>query len=150
MNRRTLTAVALALTLTAPAEAGCRWRAARARQACPPLWQAQPAAPPLATPQTASQGDYGAALAIVNAERARNGRGPLAWSASLAGYAASNGGVHQPGSSGGAGQCWAGVSDPVQAVRMWLNSPPHRAILLGASGECGLSRCPSGMTANAR
>jgi uncharacterized protein YkwD len=86
----------------------------------------------------------------VNAERARNGRGPLAWSASLAGYAASNGGVHQPGSSGGAGQCWSSTADPVVAVRQWLASPPHRAILLGASAETGMSRCASGMTCNAR
>lgn len=114
--------------------------------------QAYSPAPPTAyaAPATPEGGGALAALAVINAERARYGRGPLAWSASLAAYASTNSGVHAPGSNGGAGQCWAGVGDAVQAAYMWLNSPPHRAILLGAQSECGISSCPTGMTANAR
>lgn len=142
---QTASLVILALALSAPAHAGRLCSRGR-----PPAVYAQAPAPAVPTPQAAVQGDCGAALAMVNAERARHGRGPLRWSASLAGYAAANAGVHQPGTSGGAGQCWAGSSDPVQAVSQWLASPPHRAILMQASTECGISRCPSGTTANAR
>jgi uncharacterized protein YkwD len=90
------------------------------------------------------------ALDAVNRLRAAYGRPPLAWDATLAAYASRNNGVHAPGSNGGAGQCWAGVSDPIAAVSMWARSPAHLAIILGARQCVGVSPCPTGCTLNAR
>lgn len=89
-------------------------------------------------------------LTLLNAERARHGRRPLAWDASLAACAARNAGVHAPGSSGGAMQCWAGTSSYTHALRMWMASPAHRNILMAAQSSVGASTCPSGVTCNAR
>jgi uncharacterized protein YkwD len=100
--------------------------------------------------QPAQPGGYAEALNVINAARMAAGRGPLRWSPTLAGYAATNTGVHAPGSSGGAGQCWAGVSDPVAAARMWLGSSSHLTILMRARFEIGISVCPTGVTGNAR
>lgn len=90
------------------------------------------------------------ALDAVNRLRAAYGRPPLAWDAALAAYASRNNGIHAPGSSGGAGQCWAGVSDPVAAVGMWAHSPAHLSIILNATQCVGVSPCPTGCTLNAR
>lgn len=170
MPRRIAFAVTLLLAASASAEAQCASGvcyapAARYAPAAPAFaWpyraapratytQAYSPAPPpsYAAPALPAAGDALAALSVINAERARYGRGPLAWSASLAAYASTNNiQGHAPGSTGGAGQCWAGVGSAVQAAYMWLNSPPHRAILMGAQSECGISSCPTGMTANAR
>jgi uncharacterized protein YkwD len=158
MTRSLLAATLILSACPAEALAGgyCRlgWFRRPSRTTCLAAL-AHPFAPPAVVPSgpatpTVQAGDYAAALGLINAERARLGRGPLAWSATLASFAATNAGVHQPGSSGGAGQCWAGVFDPVHAARMWLASPPHWSILMGASAECGISRCPTGCTANAR
>jgi uncharacterized protein YkwD len=89
-------------------------------------------------------------LSALNAERSRLGRTPLAWDDHLARCAATNRGVHDPGSSGGAMQCWAGVRSYPAALSMWMASPAHRAILLGAREAVGASVCPSGLTCNAR
>ena len=89
-------------------------------------------------------------LSALNLWRAQHGRGPLRWDAGLAAYAASNGGVHAQGSSGGAMQCWAGTSSLTAALGLWQRSGAHAAILLNASSVIGAARCPSGSTANAR
>jgi uncharacterized protein YkwD len=120
----------------------------RARQGPQPPAYAIAAAVLTASPTVAGDG-YGAALAAVNGWRAMMGRGPLAWSPDLAGWAARNVGVHGV-IAPGAGQCWASVSDPVAAVRMWIASPAHAAILLNATQTIGISVSPGGMTANAR
>ena len=88
-------------------------------------------------------------LSSLNAWRARNGRGPLAWDNGLASYAACNTGVHAPGSSGGGAQCWAGVQSLDAALPMWESSPAHAAILLTGT-TVGASTCPSGATCNVR
>lgn len=108
--------------------------------------QVQPPAPAQWSP-----GDEAAAfLAALNQWRAWHGRHPLSWDVALAGYAASNAGVHAPGSSGGASQCWAGTSSLMAALEMWKASPAHAAILLNATTSVGASPCPTGATANAR
>lgn len=89
-------------------------------------------------------------LMALNAWRAQHGRGPLRWDAGLAAHAASNRGVHDPGSMGGARQCWAGTSSLMAALGMWQGSSAHASILLNATSVIGASRCPSGSTANAR
>lgn len=89
-------------------------------------------------------------LSSLNAWRARYGRGPVGWDANLAAYAATNAGVHQPGSSGGASQCWASTRSYLGALGMWQASPAHARILLGATSAVGVSVCPSGVTCNAR
>jgi len=100
--------------------------------------------------QQATQDGPAAFLASLNAWRAMNGRGPLQWDSNLAAYAATNSGVHSPGSSGGGSQVWAGVRSYSHALQMWISSPAHRAILLNATSSIGVSLCPSGTTANAR
>lgn len=154
---------AAVVTFAVPARAQCQsgycprppgrvvyYRAVPPPVAYVPVYQAAPQPAPLAPTYQAAGGGYAAALAVINGARASAGRGPLAWSATLAAYAASNTGVHAPGSSGGAGQCWAGVADPVAAARMWLGSPAHWAILVNATTEVGISTCPTGVTCNAR
>jgi uncharacterized protein YkwD len=89
-------------------------------------------------------------MALVNQARAQIGRPALVWDATLAAYAATNAGIHMPGSSGGASQCWAGVRSYYQAFHMWRNSPAHWNILMGASSSIGVAPCPTGMTANCR
>lgn len=115
-----------------------------------PVVQAVPRA--VATPQAwaAPANDAGAFLARLNAWRARHGRHPIGWDATLAAYAASNAGVHAPGSSGGAAQCWASHRSLVAALDAWIASPAHASILLNASVAVGASPCPSGSTCNAR
>jgi hypothetical protein len=63
-------------------------------------------------------------LGLLNAARAQAGRPALAWDATLAAYAASNAAIHMPGSSGGAGQCWAGCRSYRQAFGMWASRRP--------------------------
>ena len=151
MRLRTLigSGLAVATVLASTAEAG--WLCRRSR--CRPIYQYQ-AAPAPATYQPMSRAyapsDTGSFLAALNQWRAAHGRGPLAWDAGLAAHAASNAGVHQPGSNGGAGQCWAGVASLDVALRMWFASPAHASILLNASTSVGASLCPSGATCNAR
>lgn len=89
-------------------------------------------------------------LSLINNWRAQLGRGPVGWDANLAYYASLNSSIHQPGTSGGGMQCWAGVADLVSAFHMWVASPPHAAILLNATSAIGASLCPSGSTLNAR
>jgi uncharacterized protein YkwD len=140
----------LTLALTAPAQTCPRG------VPCPTTYTqpvyVQPYTPLVATPAPAygSTAEQAAFLAELNAVRARHGRGPLAWDPTLAAYAASNAGIHQPGTNGGAGQCWSGLRSPVAALRQWLASPAHLAILLSARSSVGCSVCPSGCTANAR
>lgn len=113
--------------------------------------QAFAPAPPAAAP---SGGGYAEALALLNQERALRGRPPLGWSADLAGWAASNfGGPSNPHQvlAPGAGQCQAWCGDAVTAMRQWLASPPHFAILMNATTSVGVSSDRAGgFTANAR
>lgn len=111
--------------------------------------QPAPQAPQLTPAPVGYYGAAGDALALINAARMARGLQALPFSSTLAAYAASNNAVHAAGSSGGAGQCWAGVTDPVSAARMWLVSPPHLAILMNATTAIGIANCPSGVTANA-
>jgi hypothetical protein len=99
---------------------------------------------------TQAGGEAGAFLAALNQWRAACGRGPVGWDATLAAYASRNSGFHSPGSSGGASQCWAQTGSLMRALGQWVDSPPHAAILLNAAVAVGASRCPSGMTCNAR
>lgn len=110
-----------------------------------PVYASPSSPPPVASPAGAPS-----ALALVNQLRASYGRPPLSWDSTLAWYASRNNGVHAPGSNGGAGQCWAGVSDPAAAVAMWARSPAHLAIILSATTSVGVSPCPTGCTLNAR
>lgn len=89
-------------------------------------------------------------LNLVNNWRASQGLHPLAWDSNLAAYASMNSGVHQPGTNGGAMQCWAGIKDLRSAFSMWINSGPHANILRSAQSAIGAAICPSGSTANAR
>lgn len=142
------------LALTAPALAG-PWRTAppscRPGSPCPATTWSYTATTTTTTTAVAFTGDGPAAfLSAINTERARYGRPPLAWDATLAAFAARNAGIHQPGTNGGAGQCWAGVSSMATALQQWMASPPHRSILLNATSSVGVALCPSGCTANAR
>jgi uncharacterized protein YkwD len=87
-------------------------------------------------------------LNLVNQHRANHGLGPLSWDQTCAAYAALNNGVHDPQSIYGM-QTWAGVTDFVSAFNMWVASPAHNAILLGARSVIGVARCLTGCTANA-
>jgi len=87
-------------------------------------------------------------LNLVNQHRANHGLGPLSWDENCAAYAALNNGVHDPQSIHGM-QVWAGASDFVSAFNMWVASPAHNAILLGARSVIGVARCLTGCTANA-
>jgi uncharacterized protein YkwD len=89
-------------------------------------------------------------LSLINNWRATAGRGPVGWDSSLAYFASLNSGVHQPGTNGGGMQCWASPRDLIASFYMWVNSPPHAAILLNASTAIGAAICPSGSTLNAR
>lgn len=114
--------------------------------------QAAPATVTYQATQTITyQGDDPASfLAALNAHRARYGRGPVGWDPNLAAWAASNNGVHAAHSMHGrAGQCWAGTRSYMHALRMWIASPAHNAILLNATSAVGCSPCPTGMTLNA-
>lgn len=154
MRMRTLigSGLAVATVLASTAEAG--WPCRRGR--CQPWTQGRPIRYQVApatyqpAPQAHAMGDAGGFLATLNQWRAAHGRGPLAWDAGLAAHAASNAGIHQPGTNGGAGQCWAGVASLDVALRMWFASPAHASILLNASTSVGASLCPSGATCNAR
>lgn len=101
-------------------------------------------------PQYTVQDSPAAFLAALNAWRAQHGRGPVGWDSNLAAWASRNTGIHAPGSSGGAAQCWAGTRGYLAALRMWQTSGPHAAILLSATTAIGVSPCPTGMTCNAR
>ena len=107
-------------------------------------------ASPSSPPPVAAAAGAPSALALVNQLRASYGRPPLSWDSTLAWYASRNNGVHAPGSNGGAGQCWAGVSDAATAVSMWARSPAHLAIILSATTSVGVSPCSTGYTLNAR
>lgn len=157
MNSRKLLAAYLAACLTlaalaalpaagAPPRRRVTWQ--RARQGPQTPAYATAAAVLTASPTVAGDG-YGAALAAVNGWRAMMGRGPLAWSPDLAGWAARNVGVHGV-MAPGAAQCQAWCSDPVAAVRMWIASPAHASILLNATQVIGIGASAGGFTANAR
>jgi uncharacterized protein YkwD len=162
MNSRKLLAAYLAACLTlaalaalpaagAPPRRRVTWQ--RARQGPQTPAYATAAAAVLTASPTVAGGGYDAALAAVNGWRAMMGRPPLAWSPDLAGWAARNviaGGNFHTVLAPGAGQVAANTGDPVAAVRMWLASPAHAAILLNATGVIGISASPGGMTANAR
>ena len=87
-------------------------------------------------------------LALVNQHRANHGLAPVGWSQDAANMAATNNAVHAPHSIYGS-QVWAGASDFVSAFNMWVASPAHNAILLGARSAIGVARCVTGCTANA-
>jgi uncharacterized protein YkwD len=89
-------------------------------------------------------------MVLLNDARARAGRPALAWDATLAAYAATNAAIHMPGSSGGAGQCWAQTRSYRHAFAMWAASPAHWQILMNARSSVGVALCPTGVTANAR
>lgn len=154
--RRLLIALAL---LAIPATSDACWRCRRqcqpARPAVTYQWtyatpQAVSATPQAVTYQATVTDEAGAFLASLNAWRAAYGRHPLSWDYSLAAYAASNAGVHAPGTSGGASQAWAGTTSLMSALQMWQSSPAHAAILLNATTSVGASMCPSGVTCNSR
>ena len=87
-------------------------------------------------------------LNLVNQHRANHGLSPLSWDQTCASFAAANNGVHDPQSMYGM-QVWAGTTDFVSAFNMWVASPAHNAILLGARSVIGVARCLTGCTANA-
>lgn len=87
-------------------------------------------------------------LALVNQHRANHGLAPVGWSQDAANMAATNNAVHAPHSIYGS-QVWCGASDFVSAFNMWVASPAHNAILLGARSAIGVARCLTGCTANA-
>lgn len=147
----TVLAVALAsLASTARAQqpqAQCRaaWNGYAWVQSCPTASTATYAAPSYGSPQ--------AALQVLNAARAAAGRPPLPFDPNLAAWASRN--VANPASphnvmAPGAGQCTDFQGDPVAAAHRWLNSPPHRAIIMNANASIGISPSPGGVTLNAR
>jgi uncharacterized protein YkwD len=90
-------------------------------------------------------------LVTLNGERRRRYLPPVSWDANLAAYAARNTSYHSPASRAPySSQTWAGTRSYQQAYSMWMQSPAHRSILLGARQSIGISPCPSGMTCNAR
>lgn len=89
-------------------------------------------------------------LNLVNNWRLQNGRSSLSWDSNLAYYASLNTGVHNPGTNGGAMQCWSGTQNLISSFYMWINSGPHASILLNATSAIGAAICPSGATANCR
>jgi uncharacterized protein YkwD len=95
--------------------------------------------------QQSAEGQF---LALVNQHRANHGLGPIGWDQHCANLAATNNGIHTPHSMFGS-QVWAGASDFVSAFNMWVASPAHNAILLGARSAIGVARCVTGCTANA-
>lgn len=141
------------LALSGDTQAGLFRRArapACAGGTCRPTYAA-PRASPCVEPTCAVAVGGGPAdfMASLNSWRAANGRSPAAWDGNLAAFAATNAGVHQPGSSGGGAQTWAPTADLGSALGMWVRSPPHAAILLNAT-VVGASVCPSGTTCNGR
>ena len=100
------------------------------------------------TPNQTVESAEGQFLALVNQHRANHGLGPIGWSQDAANMAATNNAVHAPHSMFGM-QVWAGASDFVSAFNMWVASPAHNAILLGARSAIGVARCITGCTANA-
>jgi uncharacterized protein YkwD len=87
-------------------------------------------------------------LALVNQHRANHGLGAIGWDQNCANLAATNNGIHTAHSMFGS-QVWAGATDFVSAFNMWVASPAHNAILLGARSAIGIARCVTGCTANA-
>lgn len=87
-------------------------------------------------------------LALVNQHRANYGLSPIGWDQNAANLASTNNGIHTAHSMLGS-QVWAGASDFVSAFNMWVASPAHNAILLGARSAIGVARCLTGCTANA-
>jgi uncharacterized protein YkwD len=100
------------------------------------------------TPNQAVESAEGQFLALVNQHRANHGLGAIGWSQEAANIASTNNAVHAPHSIYGS-QVWAGASDFVSAFNMWVASPAHNAILLGARSAIGVARCVTGCTANA-
>jgi uncharacterized protein YkwD len=95
--------------------------------------------------QQSAEGQF---LALVNQHRANHGLHPIGWDQNAANLASTNNGIHTPHSMFGS-QVWAGASDFVSAFNMWVASPAHNAILLGARSAIGVARCVTGCTANA-
>lgn len=89
-------------------------------------------------------------LAALNAYRAMAGRPALSWDSNLAAWAAANSRWPHGTTAPGAGQCSARTVSYQEALRQWINSPPHQAILMGATTCVGVSPCAFGMTVNAR
>lgn len=112
---------------------------------------ARPVAATVTTTTTYAADSPATFLALLNAERARHGRGPLAWDGNLAAYASRNTGIHAAASRApGSSQCWAGTRSYRHAYQLWRNSGAHWTILVNARQSVGVAPCPSGMTANAR
>lgn len=129
------------------------YRPAPAPLAYVPVYQA-PAPQPAYRPAPAQVGvadEAAAFLSALNQWRSWHGRPPLAWDSALAWYASTNGWAgHQPGSTGGAAQCWSSTHSLLTSLELWKRSPAHAAILLGATVSVGAAPCPSGATCNAR
>lgn len=103
-----------------------------------------------ASPSSPAEDSPSGFLAALNAYRAARGKHPLSWDSTLAGWAAANSIWPHGTTAPGAGQCSARTTSYQEALRQWINSPPHQAILLGATTCIGVSPCAFGMTANAR
>jgi uncharacterized protein YkwD len=146
--------VVLSMVSPATAEAGLfRRRQCRQPVKCvAPVYRSvyQSTATYRTTTTVQASGDMAGALGLVNAERARWGRGPLAWSAELAYEASQNHSIHGR-LAAGATQCQAWCRDPVTAVRDWIASPAHHSNLVNATGQIGISADNAGgFTANQR
>jgi Cysteine-rich secretory protein family len=98
-------------------------------------------------------------VAGLNRYRAGLRLSPLAWDGDLARFAALNTSNvfdpvhhgHSPRSRApGASQCQASTASYTEALRQWIASPDHQALLRSARGTVGIARCPSGMTVNMR
>jgi len=100
------------------------------------------------TPNQTVGSAEGQFLALVNQHRANHGLGAIGWSQEAANIASTNNAVHAPHSIYGS-QVWCGASDFVSAFNMWVASPAHNAILLGARSAIGVAKCLTGCTANA-
>ena len=171
--RRTLLTILAVLILTSAVNACCGQRKHRRKghrpAACSPVECYRPCPPAVyyptgqhavgvvATPAgpvatSATPADSPATfLSLLNAERARYGRHPLAWDDTYAAYAARNTGIHAPWSRApGTGQCWASTPSYNLSYSLWMGSPAHRSILMNAYQAVGCSNCPTGTTANAR
>ena len=100
------------------------------------------------TPNQTVESAEGQFLALVNQHRANHGLGAIGWSQEAANIASTNNAVHAPHSIYGS-QVWCGASDFVSAFNLWIASPAHNAILLGARSAIGVAKCLTGCTANA-
>ena len=94
--------------------------------------------PTTATPDPVPDSITNQALAKINAQRSAAGAGPLAVYSGMGGYAQdwaeemarADTLVHSPHNPYSAEVIASGASDAQTAVNLWLNSPPHREIIL--------------------